>query len=62
MKIINSYIAMLVENASSTLIKIHELQDGTYVRECYGGNHFEIISEEDVLKYKLNMSKYLQKN
>lgn len=56
MKIIKTYIAMLVENAESTLIKIHELQDGTYIKEC---NYLEIISEEEALKCKLNMINFI---
>lgn len=62
MKIINTYVVMMVENAPSTLFKMLELSDGTYVKEINGYGYLEIITEEQALIYKLNMSNYLQSN
>lgn len=55
MEIYKTHIGMMVKNVSSTLIKIHELIDGTYVLETSNG-YLSIINYGLAQEYLDNFS------
>lgn len=55
MEIYKTHIGVVVPNATSTLIKIHELIDGTYVKETSNG-YLEIIDYGKAQEYLNNFS------
>ena len=54
-----TYIAMMTQDSPSTIFKLYELVNDTYVKEF--GNYLEIVSKKDASKYKSNMSEYFKK-
>lgn len=60
MEIIKTHLGLLVPNASSTLIKIHELNGDIFVKETSNG-YLEIISSIKADEYMNYLMNYLGK-